>query len=706
MQESVSVVGLGKLGLCLGAVLADAGLDTIGVDISESAVGAINRGKSPIIEPGLPELIALHGGKKLVATTRHEEAIAGSDVTFILVNTPSYADGRFSNEYAEAAFRALAESLRESEKPFHTFVVSCTVMPGSTNHVFIPLIEKYSGRRLNEGFGVCYDPEFVALGTVVKNFREPDVVLIGESCGRVGDIVEGIHRQFCRNHPPVHRMSIISGEVAKISLNVFLTTKISFANMLANLCEKIPGADVDQITRAIGADKRIAPYYLRGGLAFGGPCFPRDTRAFLALAKQYVAVPDLIKAADSINERQVRLLLEKVVEATKGQAKARIGVLGLAFKTDTPVITESPSVRLVQDLLRRGQAVVAYDPLAVPFAKEVFGKQVDFAESASECLSSASICVITNQDAEYRKAVEEYSGGEPKIVIDCWRILKTERLPKTVSCIALGRAESDGSDGHMPIGRANLLGVEISAVNMAAALAQVEQWIAQREQNYVVCAPVHGLMDCHRDEELRAIYNRAGMVLPDGMPVAWICRMMGHKLIRRVSGPDLMAALCERSPARGYKHFLYGGWPPDVVEKLALRLRERFHGIRIVGTHAPPFGPVTPEEDSQIIEKINAADPDVVWVGLGTSKEKYWIFSHLEKINAPTLIGVGAAFDFHAGIKSRAPLWMQRSGLEWLFRLTREPRRLGPRYFKDNPAFVYQVLRQFVRRTATAREVE
>lgn len=696
MSESVSVVGLGKLGLCLAAVMADAGFYTIGVDVNERVVDAINRGESPIVEPGLPELIAKHGGKGLVATTRHAEAIESSDVTFVLVATPSYADGRFSNEYVEAALRSLAEGLAKSSKPFHTFVVSCTVMPGSTDEVFVPLVEKYSGRGLNEGFGLCYDPEFVALGTVIRNFQEPDVVILGETCGGVGDRVETIHRKVCRNDPPIRRMSVISAEVAKVSLNVFLTTKISFGNMLANLCEKIPGADVDQIARAIGSDRRIAPYYLRGGLAFGGPCFPRDTRAFLALAKRYGAEPDLVRAADSINERQARLLLDRVLAASSGKPSARVGVLGLSFKSGTPVVAESPAMKLVQQLLDRGRPVVAYDPLAMPSARAALGDKVEYANSAKECVEVASVCVIANQDPEYRQAFEGYAGSEPKTAIDCWRILAPEKLSPQVSCIAVGRAapEKVREPKRVPV-----LGVGVSAVNMSTATARIERWIERREQNYVVCAPVHGVMDCQRDETLRGIYSRAGMVLPDGMPIAWICRRKGFREVGRVCGVDLMMALCERSGARGYKHFLYGGWPPDVVERLATRLRERFPGIRIVGTHAPPFRPLTPEEDAAVIEKINAADPDIVWIGLGTSKEKYWAASHVGKVAAPVLIGVGAAFDFHAGIKPRAPAWMQRSGLEWFFRLLTEPKRLGPRYLRDNPQFVWSLLKEALRGT-------
>jgi N-acetylglucosaminyldiphosphoundecaprenol N-acetyl-beta-D-mannosaminyltransferase len=242
--------------------------------------------------------------------------------------------------------------------------------------------------------------------------------------------------------------------------------------------------------------------------------------------------------------------------------------------------------------------------------------------------------------------------------------------------------------------RVNILGVGVSAINMETALGQIDSWIAQREPHYVIAVPAHCIVECLKDEKLRAIYNRAGMVTPDGRPIYWICRLSGHRNVEQVRGSDLMLKVCEHSAASGYRHFLYGGWPPSLVEELASKLEERFPGIQIAGTHAPPFRSLTPEEDAMIIEKINAARPDIVWVGLGAAKEEFWVESHVGKVTAPVLIGVGAAFDFHAGKKRQAPRWMMQAGLEWFFRMLTEPRRLGPRYMRDNPIFVWNLLLQ------------
>jgi N-acetylglucosaminyldiphosphoundecaprenol N-acetyl-beta-D-mannosaminyltransferase len=247
--------------------------------------------------------------------------------------------------------------------------------------------------------------------------------------------------------------------------------------------------------------------------------------------------------------------------------------------------------------------------------------------------------------------------------------------------------------------RANILGVGVSAVNMPMAVAQIHSWIERREPNYVIAVPAHCVVECLRDERLREVYNCAGMVTPDGMPIAWILRVMGHRHVDRVYGPDLMLEVCRHSLSHGYRHFLYGGWPPDVVQNLAVQLRNRFPGIQIVGAYAPPFGAAAVNEDAAVTEMINASRADIVWIGLGAAKEEYWAARHVGKTVAPVLIGVGAAFDFHSGVKPQAPRWMMRAGLEWFFRVLTEPRRLGPRYLKDNPVFIWHLLLQALGKT-------
>ncbi len=246
--------------------------------------------------------------------------------------------------------------------------------------------------------------------------------------------------------------------------------------------------------------------------------------------------------------------------------------------------------------------------------------------------------------------------------------------------------------------RINILGVGIGAVNMSMAVATIERWLASRDPNYVIAAPVHCVMECQRDQRLRHIYNSAGLVTPDGMPLVWVSWLMGFDWVDRVYGPDLMLAMCQRSLAKGYTHYLYGA-TPEVVDKLALRLSERFPGLQILGRYSPPFRPLTPDEDRAVVERINASSADIVWVGLGAAKEEFWMNEHVGRVKPPVLIGVGAAFDFHSGGKPQAPRWLQRAGLEWLFRLATEPRRLWKRYCINNPLFVAKILLQALGKT-------
>jgi N-acetylglucosaminyldiphosphoundecaprenol N-acetyl-beta-D-mannosaminyltransferase len=241
--------------------------------------------------------------------------------------------------------------------------------------------------------------------------------------------------------------------------------------------------------------------------------------------------------------------------------------------------------------------------------------------------------------------------------------------------------------------RVNVLGVGISSINMRDSLTTIDNWVAQRECSYITITGVHGVMESQKDEDLRQIHNRAGMVTPDGMPMVWLGRLAGHRNMTRVCGPDMMLEVFRESVSKGYRHFFYGG-NDGVPELLKQRLEERFLGVNIVGTYSPPFRPLTQEEDQNIVNMINETQPDIVWVGLSTPKQERWMAAHVGRLTAPVMIGVGAAFDFNAGLKKRAPIWMQKYGLEWFSRLLDEPKRLWKRYLINNPLFIFGVLRQ------------
>jgi N-acetylglucosaminyldiphosphoundecaprenol N-acetyl-beta-D-mannosaminyltransferase len=245
----------------------------------------------------------------------------------------------------------------------------------------------------------------------------------------------------------------------------------------------------------------------------------------------------------------------------------------------------------------------------------------------------------------------------------------------------------------MEIPRIDVLGVGISAINMDVAVAELARWVAEGEQHYVCVTGVHGVMESQSDHELLKIHNRSGLTTPDGMPMVWAGKRAGAEDMSRVYGPDLMLEICKHSPDRGWRHYFYGG-KEGVPELLARRLQEQFEGLQVVGTYSPPFRALTESESNEIASMINETKPHFVWVGLSTPKQERWMNANIGRLDAPALLGVGAAFDIHAGLLPQAPAWMQQRGLEWLYRLLKEPRRLWKRYLGNNPRFVLKVLRR------------
>ena len=438
---ALSVVGLGKLGACTAACFAARGFDVIGVDINKHSVRAINRGEMPVYEPHLQDVITA-AGPRLRATTEYADAIAATGITFLIVPTPVQPDGQFSDQYLAEALTQLALALGRARKPYHVFVITSTVSPGTTEGRLIPLIERVSGRRLGRDFGVCYNPEFIALGTVIRDFLKPDLVLVGESDRRAGRPLASIYRQVCQNEPPIARMSIVSAEITKISLNAFVTMKISFANTLATICEAIPGAELDRITEALGADRRIAPHTLKGGLPFGGPCFPRDNRAFAAFAERFGVDAKLAKACDEMNEYRAERVAELVMCQISSVSPQRVSILGLAYKANTPVVEESPALQIIDRLVQKRAEITVYDPLAMDGARAVFGDRISYAASVEECVAGCSVCVITTQADEFRGLDGSHFAHARPVVIDCWRLLDPRKLGAGVEYVPLGGVAS------------------------------------------------------------------------------------------------------------------------------------------------------------------------------------------------------------------------------------------------------------------------
>lgn len=438
--KKISFIGLGKLGLPLAAIFAKNGIPTIGVDINLSSIKSINKGQSPFFENGLDKLLSEVGGKTLIATNDYDDAISKSNLTYILTATPSNQDGSFSNEQIESALISSSKALKKSNKNEHVFVISSTVMPGSIEKSFIPLIEQYSGLKLGGGFHIVYCPDFAAIGEIINGFTNPDFILIGESSEKAGLIVEQIHHIITENNPHIKRMSLASAEIAKVSLNAYLTMKISFANNLANISEKVPGANIDDITSSLGLDKRISPYYLKGGMSFGGTCFPRDTYAFNKLSRDKEISTELFDAVTKINDYQDQHLSQLVISEMDKNKKTNIAILGISFKVGTPVIEESVGIKLLNNLLinNRKKTITAVDPLGLAATKEIFDDNILYSDDVDEAIKNANIIVLINPEKYFIKAIEESKPLNQVTIIDCWRVLDKTRKHENIKLIRIG----------------------------------------------------------------------------------------------------------------------------------------------------------------------------------------------------------------------------------------------------------------------------
>jgi UDPglucose 6-dehydrogenase len=436
---TLAVVGLGKLGAPMAACLAAEGYIVIGVDVDVAKVTAINEGRAPVFETGLDEMLQ-QSGDRLTATTDLEDAVRRSQMTFVVVATPSDEAGGFSLRWVLPACESIGRVIRERDD-FHTVVLTSTVMPGSTGGAVCEALEQASSKRCGEDFGLCYSPEFIALGSVIRDFLAPDFLLVGESDERAGNALESVYRRAVAAKAPIARMNFVNAEVAKLSVNTFVTTKIAYANMLARICEKLPDADVDVVTDAIGLDTRIGKKYLRGTISYGGPCFPRDNVALATLARSLGAPAFVAEATDSANRDGI-LRLADLVESRLPEDGV-VAVLGLSYKPNTDVVEESPGLLLLGELAARGVDAVGYDPAANENAARALDGAARLSDSLDAAASGADVVVITTAWDEFAQLDPSLleRAGQRRVVIDCWRVLPQESFEQAVDYVVLGKGE-------------------------------------------------------------------------------------------------------------------------------------------------------------------------------------------------------------------------------------------------------------------------
>lgn len=437
MKPKFSIIGLGKLGCSMAAAIAKRGFQVIGVDVVSDVVERLNNGLAPVEETDLQEIIVANK-ERLQATLDSEKAILNSNISFVIVPTPSNERGGYMLQYAAWAFKEIGRALSKKEE-YHNVILTSTVLPGSTRYGLMPILERESGKVCGKDFGLCYSPEFIALGSVIHDFLNPDFTLIGEIDKHAGSQLESSYAQIMENNPPCKRMTIENAELTKIALNTFITTKITYANMIAELCEHLPGGDVDVISDAIGNDSRIGSKYLKGAIGYGGPCFPRDNVALAFIAKTLGVEVGLAETTDRMNHGLPERLLKRLKPYLK--PGITVAVLGLAYKPFSHVVEESQAIYLAKALFKEGARVIGYDPLARAGAKEEFRDKALVLEKLEPCLIQADIVVIATPDPIFcNLRADDFPKKDPPIIVfDCWRILREELEDKNhVKYLPLG----------------------------------------------------------------------------------------------------------------------------------------------------------------------------------------------------------------------------------------------------------------------------
>ena len=444
----VGVVGLGYVGLTTAAVLASRGYRVVGVDIDEGKVAAVNRGEAPIYEPGLEELLrrGLEEGN-LYATTSYGE-LSGVDLVFITVGTPARSDGGINLSYVYSAARGVARTLSAGSRPYPVVAVKSTVVPGTSRRV-ARIVEEESGLRLGRDFGVASNPEFLREGRAVEDTLHPSRVVVGGVDEKAGEVLEGFWRGFYREVgrvPPILRVTAETAEMIKYASNAFLAMKISYANTLARICEKIPGCDVAEVVKGMGLDPRINPSFLGAGLGYGGSCFPKDVKALIAYARGLCAEPRLLEAVDWVNETQVAHAADRLEEILGGLQGKTVAVLGAAFKPDTDDVRESRALALARLLAERGARVRIHDPnpRALENARRALGGVAEYAATIEEALRGADAAVVATEWRHYRSLQPETYTRLMKtpIVLDARRVYDPEAMRRAgVRLYAAGRGD-------------------------------------------------------------------------------------------------------------------------------------------------------------------------------------------------------------------------------------------------------------------------
>ena len=432
---NLAVIGTGYVGLVAGTCFAESGNDVTCVDIDEGKISSLKAGKVPFYEPGLEELVRRNlEEQRLSFTTELEGAVSRAAVIFIAVGTPQGGDGKANVEYVLASARAIGSAMNG-----YKIIVNKSTAPVGT----ADRIKDVPGQPTGHRFAVIANPEFLKEGAAVDDFMKPDRVVLGGEDAKAIAALKELYDPFVRTGNPILVMDARSAEMSKYAANAMLAAKISFINEIANLCEKV-GADVGEVRRAIGLDRRVGPHFIFPGVGYGGSCFPKDIRAMIGMGEPDLELP-LLRAVERVNERQKRILVEKVTRHFGQDLSGRVfAIWGLSFKPRTDDMREAPSITVIESLLKAGAAVQAYDPEAMEEAGKLFSGRVRYYRRNYDALKDADALLIVTEWNEFRRPNFEQIKRLLKtpVIFDGRNIFDPEELRKMgFSYYSIGRRD-------------------------------------------------------------------------------------------------------------------------------------------------------------------------------------------------------------------------------------------------------------------------
>ena len=426
--ESVSFVGLGYVGLCTATVMASRGIRIIGVDVDEKRIEELRKGHPPFHEPQLQPMLKTVVRKRRIEFTTDASQVSDSSTVFLTVGTPSREDGSIDLTYVKKATQDVGSAIAGSPA-YHHVVVKSTVTPGTTTDVVRPVLEASSEKVCGPELGLSSNPEFLAEGSAINGTLHPDKIVIGASDAKSSTTLTKLYRRiYSKSKVPTIVTDPTTAETIKYASNAFLATRVSTINTIANICQRVPNADVETVAKAIGLDPRIGPLYLKAGPGYGGSCFHKDLQALISFGRSKDYDPLLLTAVEEVNQRQPSEIVNLSKKLLGSLDNCRIAVLGLAFKKGTDDMREAASVRVIDELLKNGAKVSAYDPMAVENARRILGDRVELMQDAISCLKGADCCIVMTEWDEFRKLKpSDYKSNMKTLnIVDARRIIKRD----------------------------------------------------------------------------------------------------------------------------------------------------------------------------------------------------------------------------------------------------------------------------------------